>query len=123
VERAVRAVPVVVLDVLAQQLFEVSLIPDEGPVAELATHGADPAFRERVGDRRIRRGADDRGALAGEDCVERARELRGTVMDQESDPAVCRHGEVSRGLGRPSAVRVRCDAGEMHAAGVEFDEE
>src|SRR6516165_4491139 len=45
-ERAMRPVRVVVLDVVAQQLVEVSLVPDEGPVAELATDCADPAFRE-----------------------------------------------------------------------------
>src|SRR5205085_12164766 len=33
---------VVALDILAEQLFEVSAVPDEGAVAEFAAYGADP---------------------------------------------------------------------------------
>jgi hypothetical protein len=80
-----------VLDVVAQQVFEVWLVPDESPVAQLATDCADPPFRERVRDRRVGRGANDRGALARDDCVERAGELGGTVMDQEPDAVVGAH--------------------------------
>jgi len=47
---AVGAVGVVVLDVLVQQLFELSVVPDEGAVAEFASRGADPTFRVRVRD-------------------------------------------------------------------------
>ena len=54
-EAAVRSVRVVVLDVLAQELFEVSAVPDEGAVAEFAADCADPPFRVRVRDRRVRR--------------------------------------------------------------------
>ena len=49
VEAAVRTVLVVVLDVLAQQLFELSVVPDERPVEELAPYGADPPFGIHVG--------------------------------------------------------------------------
>ena len=44
----VRPVGVVVLDVLAQELFELPAIPAEGAVQELAAHAADPTFRKRV---------------------------------------------------------------------------
>ena len=84
-EAAVGPVCVVVLDVLAQEPFELSAVPDEGAVEELAAHGADPPFRVGVRDRRARRGADDRRAVASEDLVERGDELAGAVADQEPD--------------------------------------
>lgn len=54
-ERPVGSVVVVVLDVVVQKPLEVLAIPDEGAVAELAAHGADPPFRVRVRDRCARR--------------------------------------------------------------------
>jgi hypothetical protein len=35
-----------VLEVVAQELFEMSAVPDEGAVAEFAAHGADPVGAE-----------------------------------------------------------------------------
>jgi hypothetical protein len=55
-EAAVRSVRVVVLDVLAQELFQLPAVPYEGAVEEPAAHGADPAFRVRVRDWRALRG-------------------------------------------------------------------
>jgi hypothetical protein len=52
-EAAVRSVGVVVVDIFAEQLFEGSAVPDEGPVAELAASGADPSFRVCVRDRGV----------------------------------------------------------------------
>jgi hypothetical protein len=43
-EAAVRAIRVVVLEVFAEELLELVVVPDEGPVAEFAPDGADPAF-------------------------------------------------------------------------------
>jgi hypothetical protein len=85
VEAAVGPVGVVVLEVVAQELFELSAVPDEGAVEELAAHGADPSFRVCVGDRGPRWRADDRRAAASEDLVERRDELAGAVADQEPD--------------------------------------
>jgi len=82
---AVGPVRVVVLDVFAQELLQLSAVPDEGAVEKFAAHGADPTFRVRVRDRRVGRGADDRRAVAAEDLIERANELAGAVTDQESD--------------------------------------
>ncbi|MDP9333744.1 MAG: hypothetical protein M3Q30_10605 [Actinomycetota bacterium] len=58
-----------------------------------------------------------------EDFIECADELAGAVADQEPDRSVVAHREVPGGLGRPGAGRVGGDAGEVHAAAVEFDEE
>ena len=38
--------------VLAQDLSQVGLVPDEGAVQEFAAASADPAFDDRVGPRR-----------------------------------------------------------------------
>ena len=100
-----------------------SVVPDEGAVAQFAAHGPDPSFCVGVRDRRVRRGADDNGAVAAEHVIEGAGELAGAVADQEPDRPVGSHHEVAGGLGGPLAGRVGGDAGEVHAAGVEFDEE
>jgi hypothetical protein len=49
-EAPVGPVRVVVLDVVAQEPLEVLAAPDEGPVAEFASHGPDPSFRVGVRD-------------------------------------------------------------------------
>lgn len=86
-ETAARSVGVVVLDVVAQELSQLSTAPDEGAVAQFAAHGADPPFRVRVGDGCVGRGADDRRAVAAEELIERSDELSGAVADQESGVA------------------------------------
>ena len=52
VEGSVGAVGVVVVEVVDDEAVELSLVPDEGAVEELAAQGLDPAFSERVGHRR-----------------------------------------------------------------------
>ena len=52
-------VGVVVVDVVVDEAFELALVPDDGAVEQLATDGPDPAFRERVRDRRPDRGLED----------------------------------------------------------------
>ena len=51
IEGAVRPVGVVVVDVVGDEAFELSLVPDDGAVEQLAAQGPDPAFGERVRDR------------------------------------------------------------------------
>src|SRR4051812_19927959 len=121
-ERPVRTVGVVVLDVVAQEPLEFAAVPDEGAVEELP-HGADPAFRISVGDWCVRRCANSRRAVAAEDLMECSDELAGAVADQEPNLALVVQQQVPGSLGGPGAGRIRRDAGEVHAAGVEFDEE
>ena len=63
-EAAVGPVGVVVLEVVAVELFEVGAVPDESAVQELAAHAANPAFGIGVRDRGTRWRADDRRAVA-----------------------------------------------------------
>ena len=118
-----RSVSVVVLDVLVEELFELSVVPDERPVEELAPYCADPSFGVCVCDRRVRRCANDRRAITAEDLIERADELAGAVADQEPDRRFGTRHEIPGGLCGPGTGRVAGHAGEVHAASVEFDEE
>ena len=122
-EPTVGSVLVVVLEVFAEELFALLVVPDERAVEELAADRADPSFRVRVRDRRVRRGTNDRRALAAEHLIERAGKLFGTVADQEPDPPLGMHHEVPGRLRSPHAGRIRGYAGAVHAAGLEFDEE
>ena len=85
--------------------------------------GPDPSFRVCIRDGSPGWDADDVGAFGGEHVVESAGELAGAVADHEPDVSFVVHHEVAGGLGRPGAGRVRGDAGEVDAAGVELDEE
>ena len=46
-------------DVVDDESFELSAVPDDGVVEELSAQGADPAFGECVRDGRADRGLDD----------------------------------------------------------------
>jgi hypothetical protein len=49
-ERSVGPAGVVVLDVLAEESFEMRTVPDERAIGKFAAHGADPTLRECVRD-------------------------------------------------------------------------
>jgi hypothetical protein len=102
-------VAVVMVDVDAEHLLELSPADDQDPVEAVAADGADPALGERVCLRRPEWCADDLDALASEDLVEGAAELAVPIMDQvrtgvsraESDPAdwrACRATHAPLGL-------------------------
>jgi hypothetical protein len=70
------------------------------------------------------RAPDYPDALGGEDLVERGGELGVPISDQQPEASeVMAHGEVPRLLGDPWALRMRRDAGEMHPAAPELEEE
>jgi len=125
VQRAVRAVDVVVLDVLGEDCLEVTAAEDEHPVEALAPDGADHALTDGVRSGCPDRALDDPGALCGEDGVEGSRELGVAIADEELD-RVCVVGEVHRDiaglLGDPAGDRVGRDAGDPHATAVVVDE-
>jgi len=85
-----RAVVVVVSDVLSQYLLQMSAPEDEEPVSTLSTDGADESLGECVRSWRSNGCLDDLDALGAENLVETARELRISVPDEE--------------LGRPGAL-------------------
>ena len=69
------------IDVDAQDAFEVSTISNEQPV-EALTHGPHESLGDGVRPRCAKRGPHDLNALAAEDIVEGVRELAVAVVDQ-----------------------------------------
>ncbi len=113
VQGAVRPVLVVVVLVIAQDLPQMVLVPDEGAVQELAPASADPAFGNRVhaGRPHVAQHGPDPGI--GEDRVECGGEVRATVADHELDPVRLIaevHEEVAGLLGGPFPGGMQRDA-------------
>jgi hypothetical protein len=77
----VGSVSVVVIDVVNDEPFELSLVPDDGAVEELAAQGADPAFGVRVGDRGPLRTLVVLDVLDGEDLIDGVEELAAAIAD------------------------------------------
>jgi hypothetical protein len=118
-EGAVRPVGVVVIDVFAEDVVEMSPPGDEDPVGALAPCAGDPALADRVRPRRPYRRLDNPHVGRGEDGVERVGVLGVPVSDQELQ-AVGSLAEVHEGvpglLCRPGGGRVGSDAGQVDAA-------
>ena len=117
---------VVVLDVVDDKAFELSLVPDDGAVEELAAQGPDPALRERVRDRCADRRLEDLHLFGSEDLVERVDEPAATVAYEGAgvgELVGVADEQVAGGLGGPSAGGVFGDAAEVDGWGGDVDEE
>jgi hypothetical protein len=104
-----RALPVVVLRIGPERPVKLAPTPDEGPVEALGPDGLDHTFRVGVRVRSPDRGADHPHPLRPQDRVERARELRVPVADEEPDGAAASvepERQVARLLGDPGRVRM-----------------
>ena len=86
-QRPMRPVPVVVLDVDSENLLQVPATHDEQPVQALGPHGPDPALGVGIGVRRLQRRDQHLGVLRIEHVVEPAAELRVTITNKDADPA------------------------------------
>src|SRR6478735_7998863 len=125
-QRSVRSVPVVVLDVLAQYDVEVAWSGDQEVVEAFPAQGADEAFRDGVRAGCPDWGADDAEVGAGEDGVEGGGELAVPVADQEPDPVGAFaevHQQVAGLLGGPVPGGVGGDPGDVYAAAVVLDDD
>jgi putative transposase len=69
-----------------QHGHQVPLVPDQGPVQQLAPASADPAFHDRVHSGRLDGGAGNPGACGTEDLIERCGEAGVPAMNHELDP-------------------------------------
>ena len=78
-----RTLPVAVLDVLAEQGFEVTSSEDEHSVEAFSPGGALDSFGDGVRPWRPNRGLDDPDALCGEDGVEGSGKLCASGTDEE----------------------------------------
>lgn len=119
-----RVLGVVVLDVDAEDPFEVAPVEDQQPVAALGAHGANETLGNGVRLWCADRGAHDPDLFAAQDLVERAAVLAVAVADQEADLLLGEaEAEVTRLLGHPVPVRIGGAAGEADAAACVLDEE
>ena len=126
VDAAVRAAGVVVVNVVGQDPFEVSSVPYQDPIQAFGADGAYPAFGVGVRLRRPRWGPERLDAGRGENCIERRGELAVAIADQEPElggALVEVHQQIPGRLGHPGAGRVGGDAGQVHPAVLEFDDE
>jgi hypothetical protein len=92
----VRAVPVVVAGVLAEDRSKVPFVVDEHPVGALGSGGPYPSFGVTVRARGPRRGLDYRHARTGEDLVEDGGELGVAVPDEKAEEPIRSSRSMSR---------------------------
>src|SRR4051812_38033400 len=97
------SVLVVVLDVDAKDVGELAAAEDQEPVEPFAADGSDPALHVsvRIGCSDGR--PDDLDSIAREEGVERARELRVAVVDQEPSLPVAVLRDASAGCAPAAA--------------------
>jgi hypothetical protein len=84
-QRAVRPVGVVVIDVDAEHMLEMAAVHDEEPIEAFSADGADEALGNRVRVWCSHWRLDDADAFAGEHGVKVARELAVSIADQETE--------------------------------------
>ena len=99
-----RPMLVVVLDVVADEAFELAAVPDDGAVEKLSSDRSDPSLGERVGDRGPDGCLEDLEVLGSEDLVERLDELAAAIANQgpsRAETLAVAHEQVPGGLGGP----------------------
>ena len=85
-ERPVWTMPVVVLDIDPEDLFQVTSADDQQPVEALGADGTDPTLRMGVRVRRPDRRHQHFGPLGAEHVVEPATELCVSISNEEPYP-------------------------------------
>jgi len=121
-----QAAEVVVIDVFAEGVEEMSWAGDEDAIGAFAPGAGDPALAGRVRAPRLDRRPDDVHAGGGEDSVERVGVLGIPVSDQElqaAGPLGLIHERVPGLLDCLSGGGVGSDAGQVDAAVVVLDDE
>ena len=124
-QRTVRSLSVVMVNVNPEDVLEVAPGEDEKPVQALCPHGSDPSLADGVGTRRPDRCANHLHTLSRKHLIERTAELAVAVVDEKPErlcPLVEVEGEVPRLLGNPAAVGVGGATRELDAPYGELDE-
>jgi len=117
-------VSVVVGGIALQDGLEMAAPEDEGAIQALTAQRSHEPFRERVRSRCPDRGADDLDAFGGEHLVDAACVFRVAVPDEETEgERLPVDNEIARLLGHPEVVGIEGDPGEVHATGLDLDEE
>jgi hypothetical protein len=123
---AVRAMLVVMSDVVAKDCFEMMTAKNERPVETLFPYGPYPPFCDRVRARRSDGRPDHLYAFGGEHLVEAGGELRVAISDQEPErPSVLGEisCEVAGDLGDKRAGRMSANTEDVDYATLELNHE
>src|SRR2546425_6435286 len=121
-----RAMAVVVRYVDVQDALNLRTAADQDPIEAFAPQRADQALGVSVGPRCPNRRSDDIDALASEDIVEHAGELRVPIVDQEASRGGSlgeRSSKLTGLLGDPARIWDGAHAGEVNQARRYLDEE
>jgi len=121
-----RALLVVVAEVLAEDRFKVAPPEYQGPVEALRAYGPHKTLRVGVRSRRPDGGLDHLDGFRSEDLVEAGGELCVVVPDKELHRAAClcqAAGQVPGDLGDEAVVRVLGHAEEICPPGLVLDGE
>src|SRR4029453_9859311 len=111
-----RPLRVVVVDVDAEDAFEVATVEDQQPVETFRADGSDEALGNGIRSRRPQRRLHGPDAFAAQNLVEGGAVLAVAPADQEAHaPIVEVETEIARLLGNPGAGRVRRTAREPDA--------
>jgi hypothetical protein len=124
IQSSMRSLLRVVTHVDTEHPIEMPTPADEDVVQAFRADGPHEPLREGIGLRRPDRGADDPDFFRPEYLVERCRELRVPVTDEEPqvpEPSVDR--EVPRLLRDPRRVGMRGRAHHVDSPGLKLDEE
>jgi hypothetical protein len=117
---------VVVGDVPGKDSPQVAFAEDQDAVGELGSGGEDESFGEAVRPRTLRWDPHSVDSCAGQDAVERCRELAGPVADEEPEgggTVVEVHQQVVGLLGGPGSGRMAGRPEDVHVPAVDFEGE
>ena len=120
IDSSMRALSVVVADVVPKYSFEMSMAHNENPVEAFSANRPHPAFRERISLRRSDRRLDHPDALGAEYLVEAGGEFGVPIPDEELEgaPSVDEIADhVAGNLGYECIVWMFSDAEDVHLPG------
>jgi len=126
IDTSVRALSVVVADILTKYSFEVTVAQNDEPVEAFGADRPHPSFRESVGPRRSNWRLDHPHSLGAEHLVETCGELGVPVSDEELDGAPLVNettDQIASNLGDERAGRMASHTEDVHFSGRQLDDE
>ena len=126
IQAAMRPRSVVVLDIDAQHVVEMTSASDQQPIETFGPNRLDPALRHGVGLGRQDRRADDLRPFCAENVIEACSEFGVSVADEKARrlfSLIEEHDRVSRLLCHPGVVGMWSAAGDVNPATGQIDDE
>jgi len=117
---------VILVDIFKQNTPQMGGIQEKDQIQAFFSDSPDPTFGVRIGIGCLEGGMNDVKGFTLKDDVKGTGELAIIVVDQETEggfSGIKLPNQLSGLLGDPDIIGVVRNAGEMHSAGAEFDEE